>query len=98
MPERSGRARLITVPEAWNTGCQTWVNKSCPKYMYNYLKEANDYEGIIDGTEGSWGYWTMNARSDYTAIAWIVYCSGEVYHGIVGYTYYGARPVVVINK
>lgn len=73
---RTARARMITVQEAASLGC-TYDNRSCPKYMNNYLYESTSYGGTVDdghtenGEDHNKGYWTMSAWSANTPYAWI---------------------------
>ena len=100
LPQRTAKARLISVEEAVQVGCKPSTIE-CPKYMYNYLKEATLIGGTNDGTD--YRYWTMNARTEdiYNTYAYSIEM-GEIGASAVetatGSYSSGVRPVVVINK
>ncbi len=93
MEKRTAKARLITLQEAVSLGCTT-VNKSCPVWMYNYLKGSITNGGTNDGTD--YTYWTSTAiKSDY---AWRIYYYARVGKDGTSDILGGARAVVVIEK
>lgn len=100
LPQRTAKARLISVEEAVQVGCKPSTIE-CPKYMYNYLKEATLIGGTNDGTD--YRYWTMNARTEdiYNTYAYSIEM-GEIGASAVetatGSYSSGVRPVIVINK
>lgn len=100
LPQRTAKARLISVEEAVQVGCKPSTIE-CPKYMYNYLKEATLIGGTNDGTD--YRYWTMNARTEdiYNTYAYSIEM-GEIGASAVetssGDYPSGVRPVIVINK
>ena len=104
LPERNSNARMITVQEVVDLGC-TPDSKSCPIWMYNYLKESKNYNGTINdvttenGGKYNYGYWTMNADSSTDNRAWYIDFYGRVciYLNISDLNY-SARAVVEINK
>ncbi len=106
LAERTAKARMITVQEAVLLGC-TSSDKSCPKWMNNYLQQSTSNGGTVNdkshgpnNTNNS-GYWTMSANPSDTRRAWIVAQNGRVnnYSFVsVDYAYYGARAVVVVSK
>ena len=61
LPQRTAKARLISVEEAVQVGCKPSTIE-CPKFMFNYLKDATLIGGTNDGTD--YRYWTMNARTE----------------------------------
>ena len=76
---------------------------SCPDWMHNYLYNSTTQGGSYnDNTQQSgsydYGYWTMNAISDYQNRAWIVPNSGALGHNVTNSTSFSARAVVEINK
>ena len=104
LPERTTKARMITVQEAADLGCTSNYG-SCPIWMYNYLSNSTSYGGTINdtttanGASGNYGYWTMNANSSLADDAWHVYCYGRLGYNIMTYsTVNGVRLVVEINK
>lgn len=108
LPSKTVRARMLTVQEAADLGC-TSEQKSCPKWMYNYMTNSTDYNGttndanigpnVINNSAGNDGYWMMNVYSGTNVGAWRI-----IYNGSLNYSnnnhnnYYGARAVVEINK
>ena len=96
--QRTGKARMITMQEAIALGC-TIRERSCPNFMYNYLKESTSYGGTVNDTTGGDNsiYWTMSANSSDTNDAWYVAHSGFVYYGTASASG-GARAVVVVSK
>ncbi|MCI8347196.1 MAG: hypothetical protein HFJ12_04540, partial [Bacilli bacterium] len=102
LPERIGKARMITAHEAAKLGC-TESNKTCPIWMYNYLYKSNNYGGTQNddstyGNQKNYGYWTMSSFVTNTHDAWHVYCTGGLDGSAVTNSAYGARAVVVVNK
>lgn len=106
LTSRTAKARMITLQETASLGCTT-TSKSCPKWMYNYLKSSTSNGGTVNDTStgpsgnNNSGYWTMSAYSSTTNNAWFVRQSGVVYYGNVSYvddTNYGARAVVQVSK
>ena len=101
--QRTAKARMITMQEAFSLGCTT-TQKSCPKFMNNYLYDSTSYGGtVVDDTTANsashnYGYWTMSANSSSTNYAWCVRFSGIVYFYNTADTSYGARAVVVVSK
>lgn len=97
LPERTAKARLITMQEAVALGC-TNARLSCPIWMYNYLKNSTAYSGTVND-ESALVYWTSSAESSYMFGAWIINSADPL-----GYTYSyskvdsAARAVVVIPR
>lgn len=102
LPERIGKARMITAHEATSFGCKKSEN-TCPIWMYNYLYKSNNYGGTQndDSTYGNLrneGYWTMSSYGTNFQGACLVLKSGIWSASRVYETAYGARAVVVVNK
>ncbi len=103
LASRTVKARLISLQEASQFGC-TESDKSCPKWMNNYLDSSTSYGGTkndaLVGPNGSTnaGYWTMNAYSSRSQHAWLVTNSGKMNINNVSTTFYGARAVVQVSK
>jgi len=102
LPERTGKARMMTAQEAGELGC-TSSNKSCPNWMNNYLNDSTINGGTVNQSGGrygnNFGYWTMSATSSYGTSAMHVNFRGNVTgDNYVSHNYYGARAVVVIDK
>lgn len=102
LASRTARIRLITVQEATNLGC-SGTNSSCPKWMYNYLFNATNFDAsasddTLDGEIGRYGYWTINAYSNNSTHAWNISRAGRLVNIITSYAGVGARAVVVVNK
>ncbi len=99
LPERTGKARMITVQEAVNLGCK-WTKNSCPVWMYNYLYSSITNGGTVKGKVTS--YWTMNVpTSDSSTWVWGIHDNGNLYYGSYNQTdstNYGVRAVVQIKK
>jgi len=95
LSERTSKARMITMQEATNLGC-TDKNRSCPVWMYNYLRASTGYGGTVDGTGD--GYWMSSVNPSNLANAWLVYCIGHLMNIDVTNASMGARAVVVIDK
>lgn len=96
LPERTGKARMITAQETGKLGCQYGVNQTCPIWMYNYLYDATKYGGTNSATD--YGYWTMSARSSNSTHAMSVYYYGYLGSNAINVLLRGARAVVEINK
>ena len=101
--KKNSKARAITLQEAVDLGCTADL-KSCPVWMYNYLRLSTNYDGTVNDTTtkpgiyGNNGYWTMNTDSSSNVNTW-----GIGYGGIIGTNYayatdIGVRAVVEINK
>ena len=100
LDQRTGKARMITVQEAAAIGC-TGTNKSCPKWMNNYLSDSTSYGGTVNDTTGGniYGYWTMSAYSSADAgCACSVDHSGCLSNDDTSSPYYATRAVVEIDK
>ena len=104
LPNRTVKARMITVQEAVNLGC-TETPKSCPNWMNNYLYDSTNYGGTINDTSidsttesHNYGYWTMTANSSNVTISWYVYSSGFLSNYNNYSIGHGARAVVVVSK
>jgi len=103
LPERIAKARMITVQESVQMGCMPNQERSCPIWMYNYLKSNSSYGGTEPGI--NWGYWTMSANSsskDGDTVSSTVGAADIISSGMIGAYYVleeiGARAVVVIDK
>ena len=103
LPERTAKARMITVQEAFDLGC-TQTGKSCPKWMYNYLDKSTSYEGtkddstIANGSSVNSGYLTMNAYLSNTYKVWSVDYIGYLGYRDASNSNPGVRAVVEIDK
>lgn len=87
------KARMITLQEVVSLGCTT-VNKSCPIWMYNYLKNAIVNGGTNEGVD--YTYWTSTAKTvDY---AWRIYYYARVGNDGTSDVLGGARAVITIEK
>lgn len=99
LPERSARARMITVQEARILGCKNSPSNFCPVWMKNYLRDSINQGGTNDGRDN--GYWTMS--SAYTPhpnreAAFSIISKGSLQRQYAYNTFFGARAVVVIDK
>ncbi len=98
MPERTGKARMITVQEAIALGCSS-VENSCPTWMHQYLNnDSND-------PQRSTLYWTMSAPLSRSGGGYAIGKIGNIAISIttpqpicLGNVIAGARAVVVIDK
>ncbi len=95
LPERTAKARMLTAQEAKALGC-TNQSKSCPIWVYNYLKLSTNYGGANDDIAANDSYWLINGNSSgkYGGIT-----INE--HGNFSATanhLHGTRAVVVIAK
>ena len=103
LPQRTAKARMITVQEALNLGCAE-NNKNCPIWMYNYLTNSKSNGGTIDDSNngpngtGNTGYWMLNGYTSYAYFAWYVYYDSYVHYYYLDHNAFGARAVVEINK
>lgn len=104
LPSRTAKARMITVQEAYHLGC-TNTDKSCPKWMYNYLALSTSYGGTVNDSStdpetgsGSHAYWSMSAYTSTTDWAYLVNTSGCTGKNRAYITTVGARAVIEINK
>jgi len=99
--ERTAKARMITVQEAYSLGC-TQDLQSCPVWMYNYLSGSVSYGGTVNQTGDvygkNWGYWTMNANSSNSSAIWNIFYSGYLSSIDTTGNTRGGRAVVVIEK
>ena len=101
LPERTGKARIITVQEAGVLGCTT---SSCPIWMYNYLKESTNKGGTINDTstgpkgESNAAYWTVSVPRTTNTYAYYINQYAHVSGSAIYENYVGARAVVEINK
>ena len=102
LPERTGKARMITAQEAESVGCVKYSERSCPNWMYNYLYGSASFGGTVnDNPYGTnYGYWTMSSRGS-SSVHYIRF-TGELaavtLSTLTGSTGIGARAVVVISK
>ena len=91
--QRMAKARMITLQEVVSLGCTT-VNKSCPIWMYNYLKNAIVNGGTNEGVD--YTYWTSTAKTvDY---AWGIYYYARVGNDGTSDVLGGARAIITIEK
>ena len=110
LDSRTTKTRMITLQEAVNLGC-TNSTRSCPIWMFNYLRGSSSFGGTSDNTKDpatglyNYGYWTMNTTYNFgDNLAWYVYAYGRVEHSGNGVgngtssSDRGARAVVVVNK
>ena len=98
LEERTAKARMITVQEAYAMGCTLDTASSCPTWMYNNLKNATTNGGTSVG-ESSTGYWTMSTGTPSYSTVWTIIGAGRFYNmAYMDNTNYGARAVVEINK
>ena len=101
LPSRTAKARMITIQEAAILGCSD-NSGSCPIWMYNYLAYTlnNDNSMGPNGGMGNYGYWTMNADSSTSDIAWSISLNGNFsnYYMSTDSIHMGTRAVVEINK
>jgi len=100
--ERMAKARLITVQEAHSLGC-TMEQRSCPIWMYNYLRDSVSYGGTENRTGGdygvNYGYWSMNANLGTPGSVWLLSHIGGMGVAAANITSnYGIRPVIMIQK
>jgi len=95
LPERTGKARMITIQETSLLGCKS-TQKTCPLWMYNYLKENESYGGTETGVD--FGYWTMSSLAADTTHVEMVYNSGNISNSSPTTALFGLRAVVVIDK
>ena len=94
LASRTAKARMITMQEAVALGC-TSSAKSCPIWMYNYLKNSTSNGGTVNGDNN--GYWTMTANS--VDQAWTVDSVGYVNRAYyIDATSIEARAVVEVSK
>ena len=100
LPERTAKARLITVQEALTLGCLR-DRKSCPVWMYNYMGGTSfTGEGSYEGA--SYQYYTMNSRSEFygypSTNAFGITNSGNVSYYNFRFEIAGVRAVVNVSK
>lgn len=98
MPERTGKARMITVQEAIALGCSS-EDSSCPTWMHQYLN--ND----LNDQQKSTLYWTMSAPLSRFGGGYAIGKIGNIEISITtpqpicsGNVIAGARAVIVIDK
>ncbi len=98
------KARMITMQEAYTLGCRNGV-KTCPIWMYNYLKNSTSNDGTVNDTHTennateNLGYWTMNTYATYDVAARFVRETGTTNDWVYCDTKSsGARAVIEINK
>lgn len=103
LTETNAKARMITAQEAKALSC-TDSEKSCPKWMYNYLYASTNYDGTAEdnmptNNRFNIGYWTMSAYTTIPGSAMHITNSGAL-TGANGLTtsLYGARAVIDIKK
>jgi len=100
LPERTAKARMITLQETSELGC-TLDKRSCPVWVYNYLWQSVAWGGTINDPIGgavNEGYWMSTAVSSTTAEGWGVLCYGNISGYLTNIARLGARAVVVVNK
>ena len=103
---RKARARMITIKEAIDTGCQISDNGSgsCPDYMHNYLYSSTTYGGSYNNKTTNesgiydYNYWTMSFINYSNERVFIVMRYGYLGDGAPSRLLYGARAVVEITK
>ena len=101
MSTRTQKARMITVQEAGEMGCKIWVsndssNRSCKKFMNNYLSSSTSNGGTFTSTDTS--YWTLSKSASYDYFAWYIGGFGAAASNPYSTSQKGARAVVEINK
>ncbi len=96
LPERTGKARMITVQEAGSLGCKYNSLQTCPAWMNNYLLSSTDFGGTE--VESDAGYWTMSSHESYDTQAFTIFTNGSLYSSNTILLKFGARAVVVIDK
>ena len=103
LPERTAKARMITVQESTALGCRYSTQLTCPRWMYNYLYDSISYGTVINRNADSngktiYGYWTMAASTNASNRAWVVHNNGSHNYYPINSDKYAARAVVEINK
>ncbi len=96
LASRTAKARMITVQEAALLGC-TATKKTCPRWMYNYLKSSTSYDGNVDDSAvTNLGYFTASVNSSMGYV-WMVREEGMLngYNPPWGAP---ARAVIQVNK
>lgn len=102
---RSAKARMITAQEAIALGC-TGSSRSCPIWMYNYLKQSSQYGGTVDdthtenGATNNNGYFTMQVSPHVSsrATAYMIDQGGYLTDASISLIHFGARAVIVVAK
>ncbi len=93
IPQRTAKARTITVEELTKLGCIT-NQKSCPIWVYNYLAASTNYGGTVNNKESDIGYWTSEARGQY---AYFIFHGGYLTWGS-SVASLGTRAVINVLK
>ncbi len=93
----SVKARMITVQEAHKVGC-AYDNKTCPIWIYNFLKQSTKSGGTDDDKNSKYYYWTMSAFDGESKYAWAVYNQGRVYFYNLPPEGNSVRALVVVSK
>ncbi len=95
---KTSKVRMITAQELAPLGCNAKSDKSCKKFVYNYLKNATSYGGTFK-TDANSNYWTMSIAYPSTNYAWYVIDWGRLNSNFaVNDSNCGGRAVVEINK
>ncbi len=98
LPERTAKARMITLQEAVVLGC-TKTKLTCPIWIANYLKYSAANGGTISITQSSDAIWTMNAEDSQIAVTILPrYLDHNYAYGWNSRFERGVRAVVVVNK
>jgi len=106
LPQRTAKARMITVQEATELGCKVGVSGSCPRWMYQTLDD------LVWCPSCRANYWMMSAASSDNTKAFVLWHNGSLDTEVTGQTkYYDAiagvadqvgatmiYPVIIIDK
>lgn len=95
IPQRTAKARLISMQEVMTTGC-TQINGSCPNWMYNYLNASStSNNNNIIKVGNDIGYWTSSVNNDVEV--WYIDYFGNT-RTVEQNMKMGARAVIVVEK